>query len=391
MIPEVQIPDCLRAIGAYGIAGSLCDLPRHALDAEQWAELVVAVDRARLTGLLVAAIEDDAMPVTASQAAQATTMHLRWLAHALRLEDLLVSVVGHLAEVGIQIRVLKGSGAAHLDYPDPSWRTFADLDILVPPAEFDRAIQALTDRGARRRFPQPRPGFDRRFARSVCVVFDEQLEVDVHRTIGGGAPGYRVEVADLWASAADSYRIAGRSLDTLGSDERLLHACYHTALGDVPPRLMPQRDVVQLILCGTTDTDRVLELADRWRGRAVVAHAISTAWESYRVADVVALSAWAQRYRPTAQERREIAILTAAGRSYATQAIGAIRSIKGVGDRARFVSALLFPQRDYLDGRHAGFVERLRYGVHEARGAAKTSRSSEVALPAVPGEAGENP
>ncbi len=64
-------------------------------------------------------------------------------------------------------------------------------------------------------------------------------------------------------------------------------------LGNAPPRLVPLRDIAQMLLCGSVDPDRVRTVAAAWRGEAVVKHAIMTAWATLRLTDVVALSAWA--------------------------------------------------------------------------------------------------
>ena len=71
-------------------------------------------------------------------------------------------------ESGVEHRVLKGSALAHLDYDDPALRSFGDNDVLVRSTQFDAAVAALTDRRAPRKFPEARPGFDRRSARAAA-------------------------------------------------------------------------------------------------------------------------------------------------------------------------------------------------------------------------------
>ena len=49
----------------------------------------------------------------------------------LRLERVALDVTADLAAAGIETRLLKGAATARLDYDDPSWRSFGDVDLLV--------------------------------------------------------------------------------------------------------------------------------------------------------------------------------------------------------------------------------------------------------------------
>ena len=49
----------------------------------------------------------------------------------MRLEQEVLTVIDLLTASAVDVRILKGSAVAHLDYPDPALRSFIDLDILV--------------------------------------------------------------------------------------------------------------------------------------------------------------------------------------------------------------------------------------------------------------------
>lgn len=51
-----------------------------------------------------------------------------------------------LASGGISVAVLKGA-AAGMYYPEPERRCMGDIDLIVGPDEFVRALEVLTDRG----------------------------------------------------------------------------------------------------------------------------------------------------------------------------------------------------------------------------------------------------
>ena len=78
-----------------------------------------------------------------------------------------------------------------------------------------------------------------------------------------------------------------------------------------------------------------------------MARAVRHAWHALQLADVLALSAWAQSYR---NDDRETADLAVYGQGSATPPSPSPRSVpcRGGGDRAAFVHALVRPSRDYL-------------------------------------------
>lgn len=346
-------------VAAFGLPGSLHDFPRHPVGRHTWQGLVETVRRQRLSGMLVGAIEAGAWPATEQQAAAALDLHLDAISSVLRLERMLLAVLDELTAAGVEPRVLKGSAVAHLDYPKSHERLFGDVDLLVRAEEFDRAVAALTGAGHRRRFPQPRPGFDRRFSKGTSFVTVGGFELDLHRTFVMGPFGLLVDLADVW-SDPDRFSLAGRQLTALSPEVRFLHACFHAALGDVVPRLVPQRDVVQMLLSGRLDGGLVRSLMHGWQAEAVVARAVSLSWRTLAVADEVALSAWAQRYTPTMREERYLRVYTDARGSYAAKELVALGVIPRWRDRAAFLHALMLPDHSYVQGRHPGRVARLR-------------------------------
>ena len=110
------------------------------------------------------------------------------------LERWTLEVVQLFADAAIEVRLLKGPAVAHLDYPDPAWRAFGDIDVLVPSAQYDDAIRALLAVGGRRRSQEVRPGFDRRFGKGACVTLLNGVQVDVHRTLASGPFGLTVDL-----------------------------------------------------------------------------------------------------------------------------------------------------------------------------------------------------
>ena len=328
-----------------------------------WAELLAHSRGQRLTGFLALAVRDGALCTRPDQAAQADTAHREAMGTVLVLERLLLDTADLLAGEGIAVRVLKGSSLAHLDYPAPELRSFGDVDLLVRSEQFDDAVTALARAGHRRRFPQPRPGFDRRFSKGTSFVTDAGTEIDLHRTFVMGPFGLTMKLDDLWARAS-TFRVGGVQLCALGREERFLHSCFHASLGDNPPRLLALRDVAQVLLDGRLDLYLVRALAASWQADAVLARAVQLAWHAFGLDSAVSpLAAWAMAYRPDHHERRALAAYTDPHGGYAARSAAALRAVPGVRDKAAYLRALAFPARDYVDPRHSGRVDRWRHGV----------------------------
>lgn len=373
----MNVTALLRAVAAFGLPDSSVDAPARPLSESAWEELLAHVRWQRLTNLLAHAVSTGVFPATEAQIAAAIDDDIPALTGVLRLEAELLEVAGILDRAGVPFRVLKGPAVAHLDYPDPAWRCFGDLDLLIPPAALDDAIGLLSGLGYARRFPQPRDGFDRRFTKSVSLDGPDGQQLDLHRTLAAGGLGHRIIVSMLWSTLSSRFALGGRDFAALGAEERFLHACYHLVLGNAPPRLVPQRDVAEMLHNNTVDADRVLVIASAWRGKAVVARAITTTVDNLRLSTDTPLVAWAEEFNPGRREQRELARATSPRYSYAAQAIDSVRAIHGPRERLAYVSALAFPRRSYLRGRHSGPAARARHalsGVLNVRSTLKESR-----------------
>lgn len=349
------------AVAAYGLRGALAELPEAPLGPQDWAALLSRVRTERMPGLLVAAIADGALPALPDQFEEARQAHIASMCKSVLLERDLLDTVHLLGDAGIPYRVLKGSAVAHLDYADPALRSFGDLDLLVPAEHFDRAAALFVARGDNRQFLSPRPDFDRRFSKGTSFITPSGRDLDLHRTFVSGPFGLTVHLPDLFETASP-FTVGGETVFALGPEERFLHACFHAALGDIPPRLVALRDVAEILLHTSLSEERVRERCRKWRAEPVVARAVSLAWKTLRIADVVALSVWAGRYRMDAGQRRAIRVYTDEHSTYPAQAATALWAIPRFADRAAYLRALLFPDRHYLAPRDRNYVTRVRRG-----------------------------
>lgn len=326
-------------------------LPRHeeSLPARPTSGAWVArCTNHKLSGLLLAAADQHAGLLDESQSQMVAKAHERQMITCLRLERTLTELVSALVQAGLEARVLKGTAVAHLDYADPALRPFGDIDLLVRSSQIDAIIGWLIEAGYHRGTPEPKPGFDREFGKGATLAYPDGHEVDVHRTLVMGPLGLTLSEGDLWAVPA-SFEVGGQRLQALSTEARLLHAAYHTALGNWPPRPLSQRDLAEMMLYGDCDAQAVIDMAQRWRGRAVLAAAIQQTWQAFGLTADTELSTWALAYRPTGPELTHLKLYTSGDRSYTAKALSAIRVLPTWRQRVRMAHALALPARGFGD------------------------------------------
>jgi len=353
------------AVAAYGVSSGL-SLPQRVLGDGDWAALLAATRAQRLTGFLAAAVADGAFPTTDDQYTDAAEAHLAAMALVLRLERLLLNVAEQFAIAGIDMRVLKGSAVAHRFYPDPSLRSFNDVDVLVPSDAFDEAVRVLARCGGARQYPQPRPGFDRRFSKGTSFDMPCGLEVDLHRTFASGPFGLTVRLDDLWERSWP-FQLGGVELRALDLEPCFLGLCYHAALGDAVPKLLALRDIAQVLACAELDDVRVRSLARGWRAEAALARAMSLTALTLDLGMPHPLIDWARGYRADRVSSRALSAYTHPGNAYGRQAVAAVRCIPGLASKAAYVRALVWPDEDYVSGQYRGRWDRWGRSVQVVR------------------------
>jgi|SRR5579871_5389291 len=356
----------LAAIAAYrsrpGIEDALLgQLPGEPLDASDFSALVRDARLQRMLGLLAAMIMDGELPVTTDQELELQEPLLAALCGDLVRERELVELVTLLDSEGVDHRVLKGPAVAHLDYADPALRSFADVDLLVRSAQWDDAMRVLCASGWRRAFQEPRPGFERRFVKSMVLTRpDGPTELDLHRTLALGPFGLSVDLEDLWQQPEQLVLGAARNLKALDVDLRFIHSCFHAMLGDLPPRLVPLRDVAELACSPRLRAERVVALARSWRAEAVIAAALQMAWRTLRLKPYPLVTDLEARLVVPARQRKALEGYLSPRRSYVGLTLSATRALRRPSDVANYLVALAFPAREFIDGRYASRSDRWR-------------------------------
>ncbi len=311
------------------------------------------VDAARfdgVAGFLATAVIDGVVVADDETRAAAVDAWRGALVGCVRVEVLLVRVAELLDAAGVRWRVTKGAAIAHLDYAaDVSLRTFGDVDLVIHPADWSRALATLTASGFSRPSPELRPGFDVRFGKGATLVDDEEMEVDLHQRFAVGRFGVRAHMEELFGRA-DHIVLGGRRVPTLAPYDRLLHACHHLALGGFSG-LRVARDVAQLLLVSGVDWERTVATADRWGVTAVVARGMVRAWDRLELEVAHPAVAWARGCHVGGGDARALDVFERE-RPFREQALTAIPALP-VRRVPAYLLALAAPEARSAEGRSA--------------------------------------
>jgi hypothetical protein len=290
---------------------------------------------------------------------EADRFQLDVMATLVRFEHDLLGIAEVLSSGEVVFAVLKGVATAHLDYPDPALRQFADVDLLVAPKDLDRACTLLGTLGWIQAYALPR--YHERFTHAVTLRSDRKVEVDLHQRLAHRALGELLPTRDLLANAVQ-FELAGRTLSALSKSDRLIHAAIHTQTSRPPyRRLSSSADVLVLTDQLADEAGLVLARAEAWRVRPLVEAAIRSAYDeaSWPVPPpwVAAMSAPMHR-RNRLVERAYLS----ERRRPLTEELAYLGLMHGWRDRAAYVRGFFFTDPDYsAQNERSGLVAQTRY------------------------------
>jgi hypothetical protein len=380
MTRPLEPREAIARIVTFGLPDAEDDQPFTVYD-EGWIDLWNGLRNERLGGLAVAALDAGALELPEPRRAKLVERHREELVRCLALEQTLLNLAVAFEDAGVEFIVLKGPALAHTVYPNPSWRPFIDIDLLVRTRDWGTACRVLEARGYSRRLPEPRPGFDVRFGKAAVHVTPEGYEVDLHRTLVVGPYGLWMQPDELF-DRTEKFELAGRLLRRLDDTGLLFHACVHAALGQQTPFGQQLRDVRQVAAAGSIDVSTLEDWAERWHLRPV----FRIAFEHETSAMGTTLPTWLRtvvRRRDGRQDRRLLDAYATDRRSRGGTAVATFRAIPGIRSRVDYAIALAFPRNEFLERRAGGEApygrfHRLRVPIrwitHRSRAAGRALR-----------------
>ncbi|MGH2751094.1 MAG: nucleotidyltransferase family protein [Actinomycetota bacterium] len=350
MAPEgANLLTAVEQVAAFGLPGREPRPVALLSDDDSWTAFRDSIVRQRLTGFAVAAMEAGLLQPKDHQAQELVDRQREAMVQAVELERRLIGVFEALEAAGLEPVVLKGPALAHQVYPDPAWRAFGDIDLLVATHEWRRACSVLRDLGYRRKLPEPRRGFDERFGKAAMHVGSDGSEIDLHRTLVIGPFGLWIDPEEM-LSRATTFTLAGRRLRRLADTDLFLHSCVHASLGWTPPLLLPLRDVAQISWNVEVDWDLAGRMASVWKLVPVIHHAVENLQRELEVG----LPDGALRLAAAKQgrlERRALRAYCGERRRRGETALLTLLAIPGLRRKAAYVLDLVVPAREFLEAR----------------------------------------
>lgn len=314
-----------------------------------WKPVALLISARRLTGIALRAAEAKWLQVPDGALDDLIDRHREQMMFSLALERSMFAIGDAFVAADIDFIVLKGPAIAHTAYPDPSWRPFGDLDLLVRQSDWRSACRILGDSGFRRVLPEPVTGFDERFGKAATHTGPDGLQLDLHRTLVLGPFGLWVNPGTLFDHTTQ-FVVGGRSFHRLDDTTRVLHAAIHASLGAAPPLPLTLRDVGQVVMSSAVEWEELRDLMAAWRLAAVVQHSFS-AVEQMLEAELPPDAAFVRQLRPPALERRALRGYEPNRRGRGGMALTTTLAIPTVSGKLAYLRALLFPSRDFLRAR----------------------------------------
>jgi hypothetical protein len=117
--------------------------------------------------------------------------------------ELVGDVARAIAELGIQVMPVKGALVQHWLYDDPVERPMTDVDLLVRPDDFGRAVERLEAAGYRRT--------RHRSVGGTVMETPFGLALDLHSQLFDRAR-YRMPTGDLFARSSEDHVLYGASV-----------------------------------------------------------------------------------------------------------------------------------------------------------------------------------
>lgn len=325
--------------------------------------LVQAAREHRCLGLVIDAMDRGVLRASPAVRTQGLDLHAIDMHRCLVAEATLNDLGAQFAEAGVEPIVLKGVALAHLAYPDPAWRAFQDVDLLIPTEQIDAATDALVRAGLRRDLCERRRGWDRRFAKDITFDHPSGVEIDLHRTLAPGAFGFWIDEALLVGNPA-MFTLGSQSHRALGPEARVLHAVYSLTVAEQTPRLCHALDLA--LTLRSSDRDQFLGLAMSSRAGLLVEEALALLRRWLGPASVP--SGWWPPGMGSGRRLERLARRTyrSGGGSNTTTLLGGAVAVSGFRARAAYVGGLLWPSSEYRSQRAAGNrPNELRTGLRE--------------------------
>lgn len=213
------------------------DLRRQAEPGLDWGRFVACARQNKLLPLAYRVLSAEATDLVPAQVL--ADLRRRYQENArrnLRLTAELLRLIGRLEAAGIPALPVKGPMLAQKLYGDLGMRQFWDLDVLVAPGQYLRALTVVEDLGYR----VVTPGVMLTQGQSEALIRLHghhhlglrnrvaRIDLELHWSLATGRRVLRERSTDFWRRL-ETTELAGRKVAELGAEDLLLYLCLHAS------------------------------------------------------------------------------------------------------------------------------------------------------------------
>lgn len=327
--------------------------------------------RHRLTPVLLQVLNTAQPELASDEIRSAVQRHAAGLvARALGVEGAAGPALAALRKARIEVLIMKGPSAARF-HKAPATRTWTDIDLLVRPSRFSRALEILQSLGYRRSAvsQQPWNWFDRVCLEGVNLQAGSSRAVDLHHHISPWVFTTQFGADGLFERSLEG-NVADEPVRLPSLEDALVVAALHVAndLWKADPSLVTWRDVaVFTSILGRTRTDAAFDRSGlKWFGDLI--------WRSLEAlsgADPVPVAHRENCSLHERAQRRRLELLGWDGDTFAARhPVGwAVRL--PLSRAVAFVAGHAIPSPGYARGKHNGYLSYWRDSVSSVREAVK--------------------
>ena len=300
--------------------------------------------RQRLVPLLYHFVDEQCIELADEQLVELHDAQIEVMSVAARHDQQLIDLGELLRPVDVAFAALKGAAVANLDYPDPSWRQYGDLDVLVLGDDLPQVCELLTESGWRRGYPIPK-GHER-FTHAITMTHGRGRELDVHQRLAHRAVGLRIPVPEMLRRRVH-FEIAGVEVPALSIQDRMIHVAVHAEMSRLESRrLSSVADVLLLATDRKMLAEEVIDMAEVWKIRPLVDRSIQNA---FSIAGLALPAEWELAMaRPVRSRDRLIEAAYPQGdRRPVREELAHVRLMSTWGDRWLYTKSFLLAGDDY--------------------------------------------
>lgn len=262
-MPSLPREACLVLLAAT--PGATCDetmFTRLTMDPFDWDAVGRLAEREKLVPVVWRCIRDHASQMPAKTAAAFQQESARTELRMVATEAALRRVLLLLHTNGVQVVLLKGAALALTAYGSFVNRPMGDLDILVAPADADRAWQLIRDAGWSEEY-EDGIGFYESFHHLVALVDPSPFKIvlEIHRSMLPFEGPFAFDEAAVWNDAC-AVQVGQSQAWVPSTTHQLLHHSIHFAWSHMFTALARTvRDVTSIIRREPPDWVKFTELA----------------------------------------------------------------------------------------------------------------------------------